>query len=73
MIGNASMNKWDAQTVVTGVQAKFAGTLQQTVIDATAQGANPQAAILANYHSGLVGTACFNATRQFFDQEFKAL
>lgn len=73
MIGNASMNKWDAQTVVTGVQAKFAGTLQQTVIDATAQGANPQAAILANYHSGLVGTACFDATRQFFDQEFKAL
>ena len=73
MIGNASMNKWDAQTVVTGVQAKFAGTLQQTVVDATAQGANPQAAILEKYHASLVGTACFNATRQFFDQEFKAL
>lgn len=73
MIGNASMNKWDAQTVVTGVQAKFAGTLQQTVVDATAQGANPQAAILEKYHASLVGTACLNASRQFFDQEFKAL
>ena len=73
MIGNASMNKWDAQTVVNGVQANFAGSLQQTVIDATAQGANPQAAILESYHASLVGTACFNATRQFFDQEFKAL
>lgn len=73
MIGNASMNKWDAQTVVTGVQAKFAGTLQQTVVDATAQGANPQAAILEKYHASLVGTACFDASRQFFDQEFKAL
>ena len=73
MIGNASMNKWDAQTVVTGVQAKFAGTLQQTVVDATAQGVNPQAAILEKYHASLVGTACFDASRQFFDQEFKAL
>lgn len=73
MIGDASTNKWDVQTVVSGVQAKFAGTLQQTVIDAAAQGVNPQVAVLGSYHGGLVSTACFNATRQFFDQEFKAL
>lgn len=73
MIGNASMNAWDAQTVVSGVQGKFAGTLQQTIVDATNQGANPQTAVLSNYHAGLVSTACTNATRQFFDQEFKNL
>ena len=73
MIGNASMNTWNAQAIVNGVQGKFAGTLQQTVIDATAQGVNPQIAVLGNYHAGLVSTACTNATRQFFDQEFKSL
>lgn len=73
MIGNASTNKWDAQSVVSGVQGNFAGSLQQTVIDATAQGVNPQIAVLSNYHASLVSTACTNATRQFFDQEFKAL
>lgn len=73
MIGNASMNTWDAQSVVNGVQGKFAGTLQQTVIDATTQGVNPQVAVLSSYHANLVSTACNNATRQFFDQEFKSL
>lgn len=73
MIGNASMNPWDAQSIVSSVQGKFAGTIQQTVIGATAQGVNPQIAVLGNYHGGLVSTACTNATRQFFDQEFKSL
>ena len=73
MIGNASMNSWDTQSVVNGVQGKFADTLQQTVADAIAQDVNPQVAVLSSYHAKLVSTACINATRQFFDQEFNSI
>ena len=73
MIGNASGNKWDLPSVVSGVQNNFAGSLQQLADDAVKQGVSPQAAILSNYHAGLVSTACTNATRQFFDQEFNSI
>lgn len=72
MIGNASTNSWDIQSIITGVQGKFAGTLQKVATDAAAQGVSPQVAVLSNYHASLVSTACTNATRQFFDQEFKS-
>lgn len=70
MIGNASMNPWNIQSVVSNVQGKFASTLQQTVADAIKQGVNPQVAVLSNYHASLVSTACTNATREFFEQNF---
>lgn len=73
IIGNASGNKWDLPSVVSGVQNNFAGSLQQLADDAVKQGVSPQAAILSNYHAGLVSTACTNATRQFFDQEFNSI
>ncbi|WP_367106148.1 alpha/beta hydrolase family protein [uncultured Psychrobacter sp.] len=81
MIGGASMNQWDANTVVTDVQSRFANTYQQIstaaytqALDAGLSSEQAQqaaaATILARYHGGLVSSACTNATRQFFDQEF---
>lgn len=73
LVGKASMNQWNLTSVVSGVQSNFAGSLQQLVQDAVKQGVSPEAAILSNYHAGLVSTACTNATRQFFDQEFNSI
>lgn len=82
LIGKASMNAWNVQTVLDNVQAKFAGTVGQEYAAAyqnvinnggtaqqAAQGAG--AAILRTYHGTHVSTACTQATREFFDQEFK--
>lgn len=73
IIGQASMNKWDINDIVTGVQDGFANDRQQVISGAVQQGISPNAAVLASYHGGLVSNACTNATRQFFDQEFKPI
>ncbi|WP_350558904.1 dienelactone hydrolase family protein [Psychrobacter sp. CAL346-MNA-CIBAN-0220] len=80
-IGQASMNAWNVQTVIDNVQAKFAGTVQLVGKNAADQvisnGGTPaqaeqasQVAVLSTYHAGLVSTACTQATREFFNQEF---
>ena len=84
IIGQASMNAWDANTVVSNVQSRFATSLtavqSKAVADARAAGViDPNAlaqaafaAVLTNYHSSLTSAACTQATREFFNQEFKA-
>ena len=81
MIGQASMNSWDIQAVANSVQSRFAANVQQvsqtaanrvinnggTVAQATQAG---QAAVLGSYHGELVSTACTQATREFFEQNF---
>ena len=69
-IGQASMNPWDVSTVATSVQTNFL-TSRQFVIDRAIQnGVSPTNAVVANYHGGLVSSACTQATREFFDQSF---
>lgn len=84
IIGQASMNAWDANTVVSNVQSRFATSLtavqNKAVTDARAAGVTDPnalaqaafAAVLTNYHSSLTSAACTQATREFFNQEFKA-
>ena len=72
MIGQASMNKWDAVAVKDSVQTNFSNSVQKIKDDAAPQGG--VASLLAfytNYHGGLVSPACTEATREFFNQEFK--
>ena len=72
MIGQASMNKWDAVAVKDSVQTKFSNSVKKIKDDAAPQGG--VASLLAfytNYHGGLVSPACTEATREFFNQEFK--
>jgi len=82
LVGKASMNDWDVSTITKGVQNQFAATVQLVGNNAAqkviADGGTPaeaqeaaKIAVASTYHAGLVSTACTNATRQFFDQEFK--
>ncbi|WP_372862624.1 alpha/beta hydrolase family protein [Psychrobacter sp.] len=71
MIGEASMNKWNATDIVTNVQTNFSNSVEKVKADATAQGGVPLLAFYTNYHGGLVSQACTQATREFFNQEFK--
>lgn len=71
MIGQASMNKWNATDVVSSVQTNFSNSVEKVKADATAQGDNPLLAFYSSYHGGLVSPACTQATREFFNQEFK--
>lgn len=70
MIGQASMNKWNANTVVTSVQTNFSSSVAKVKADAEAQGQNSLLAFYSNYHGGLVSPACTQATREFFAQNF---
>lgn len=72
LIGQASMNKWDAVAVKDRVQTNFSNSVKEIKDDAAPQGG--VASLLAfytNYHGGLVSPACTEATREFFNQEFK--
>ena len=74
LIGQASMNKWDAVAVKDSVQTNFSNSVKKIKDDAAPQGG--VASLLAfytNYHGGLVSPACTEATREFFNQEFKAV
>lgn len=74
LIGQASMNKWDAVAVKDSVQTNFSNSVKKVKDDAAPQGG--VASLLAfytNYHGGLVSPACTEATREFFNQEFKAV
>ena len=70
MIGQASMNKWNANTVVTSVQTNFSSSVAKVKADAEAQGQNSLLAFYSNYHGDLVSPACTQATREFFAQNF---
>lgn len=72
-IGQASTNPWDIQAIVDNVQANFSITAQLVMDNAPSQGVSPEVAFISTYHAGLVSTACTNATRQFFDQEFNSI
>lgn len=72
LIGQASMNKWDAVAVKDSVQTNFSNSVKKIKDGAALQGG--VASLLAfytNYHGGLVSPACTEATREFFNQEFK--
>lgn len=69
-IGQASMNTWEINDVVSSVQSNFSNSVQKVKDDATAQGANPLLAFYSSYHGSLVSAACTQATREFFNQDF---
>lgn len=81
-IGSALGNSWMKTKVIDNIQDRFAATVagisNKAIADATAAGATTEeqfeqavgAAILPIYHGELVSTACTQATREFFDQEF---
>ncbi len=71
LIGQASMNQWNINSVVTSVQSNFVQNLQRVVAAGAQQGIPASVAVLGNYHGGLVSTACTQATGEFFNQEFK--
>lgn len=71
LIGQASMNQWNINSVVTSVQSNFVQNLQRVIDAGAQQGIPASVAVLGNYHGGLVSTACTQATREFFNQEFK--
>ncbi len=70
LIGQASMNPWTVNSVVTSVQDNFIQNLQRVVAEGEAKGIPASFSVLANYHGGLVSTSCTQATREFFDQSF---
>ena len=72
IIGQASMNPWKVNDVVKKVQTNFSNSVKKVKDDADPHGG--VAALLAfytNYHGDLVSPACTEATREFFNQEFK--
>ena len=72
IIGQASMNPWKVNDVVKKVQTNFSNSVKKVKDDADPNGG--VAALLAfytNYHGDLVSPACTEATREFFNQEFK--
>ncbi|MGO2883796.1 alpha/beta hydrolase family protein [Psychrobacter celer] len=71
LIGQAAMNTWDAEAVRVRVQTRFSQSVEKVKADAEAQGSIPLLAFYTNYHGGLVSPACTEATRAFFDQNFK--
>lgn len=70
LIGQASMNQWNINSVVASVQSNFVQNLQRVIAAGAQQGIPASAAVLGNYHGGLVSTACTQATREFFEQNF---
>lgn len=70
LIGNAGMNEWNINDVMTRVQNNFSAKVQQVKDDASAQGNIPLLAFYTNYHGNLVSPACTQATREFFQQDF---
>ena len=83
-IGNAMSNPWMTTTVIDDVQDRFSTTLTAVqnnaianaqaagVTDPTALAQAAGAAILSSYHGGLVSSACTQATREFFEQNFNS-
>ncbi|WP_423814180.1 alpha/beta hydrolase family protein [Psychrobacter sp. 219-2-C] len=72
IIGQASMNPWKVNDVVKKVQTNFSNSVKKVKDNADPNGG--VAALLAfytNYHGDLVSPACTEATREFFNQEFK--
>lgn len=72
IIGQASMNPWKVNDVVKKVQTNFSNSVKKVKDDADPNGG--VAALLAfytKYHGDLVSPACTEATREFFNQEFK--
>lgn len=72
IIGQASMNPWKVNDVVKKVQTNFGNSVKKVKDDADPNGG--VASLLAfytNYHGDLVSPACTEATREFFNQEFK--
>lgn len=79
---SAMSNPWMSTATTDTIQKRFAATLtavqNKAVADAQAAGVtNPTllqqaagAAVLGSYHGGLVSTACTQATREFFEQNF---
>lgn len=70
LIGQASLNQWNINSVVASVQSNFVQNLQRVVDVGAQQGIPASVAVLGNYHGGLVSTACTQATREFFEQNF---
>ena len=73
IIGQASSNQWNINSVVESVQNNFVQNIQRVVDAGAQQGIPANIAVLGNYHGGLVSTACTQATREFFNQEFKSV
>lgn len=71
IIGQASSNQWNINSVVKSVQNNFIQNLQRVVDAGAQQGIPASIAVLGNYHGDLVSPACTEATREFFNQEFK--
>lgn len=80
-IGSAISNPWLTTSAIDNVQNRFATTFKSVSDTAAgrviAAGGTPQqaaqaaqGAILASYHGGLASTACTQATREFFEQNF---
>ena len=71
LIGQASMNPWNINSVVGNVQNNFVQNLQRVIEAGAQQGIPASVAVLGSYHGGLVSTTCTQATREFFNQKFK--
>lgn len=84
-IGSSAMsNPWMSTNILDNVQDRFSTTLtavqNKAIADARAAGVTDPtalaqaagAAILSSYHGGLVSSACTQATREFFEQNFNS-
>ena len=84
-IGSSAMsNPWMSTNILDNVQNRFSTTLTAVqnnaianaqaagVTDPTALAQAAGAAILSSYHGGLVSSACTQATREFFEQNFNS-
>lgn len=84
-IGSSAMsNPWMSTNTLDNVQDRFSTTLtavqNKAIADARAAGVTDPtalaqaagAAILSSYHGGLVSSACTQATREFFEQNFNS-
>ena len=84
-IGSSAMsNPWMSTDILDNVQDRFSTTLtavqNKAIADARAAGVTDSttlaqaagAAILSSYHGGLVSSACTQATREFFEQNFNS-
>lgn len=84
-IGSSAMsNPWMSTNTLDNIQDRFSTTLtavqNKAIADARAAGVTDPtalaqaagAAILSSYHGGLVSSACTQATREFFEQNFNS-
>lgn len=84
-IGSSAMsNPWMSTNILDNIQDRFSTTLtavqNKAIADARAAGVTDPtalaqaagAAILSSYHGGLVSSACTQATREFFEQNFNS-